>query len=347
MSYTYKDIAKRSGVSITTVSRVINKKDLHKVGKKNREKVEALIKKLDFTPNIIARSLVSKKTFNIAVAIKDLEDIINPYFSQVVSGIAYVLERRGYYLQLVRTLSGKEPPLSPYYLKAIQEKRVDGLILLSEEAKDKEVLELHRKKVPIVLVNRYINGEKIHSVLIDNEKGLYEAAKALIGLGRRKIVFMAGSLEFQLDRDRLNGYKRALSENNIGFDASLVTEGRFEFDKASEAFERLLAQNKQFDAIAASDDVMALACITALKKKSISVPGDVSVIGFNDMLLVPAASPTLSSMRLPLVDIGKEAANMLLKLIDKEKFERLSVTFTPELIRRESIAPYSRKDQAG
>lgn len=343
MPYTYKDIAKKSGVSITTVSRVINKKDLHKVGKKNREKVEALIKRLDFTPNIIARSLVSKKTFNIAVAIKDLEDIINPYFSQVVSGIASVLERRGYYLQLVRTLSGKEPPLSPYYIKAIQEKRVDGLILLSEEAEDKQVVELYRKKVPLVLVNRYIDGEKIPSVLIDNEKGLYDATKALIESGRRKIFFMAGSLEFQLDRDRLKGYKKALLENNIEFDGSLVAEGRFEFDKATSALEKLLAQKKEFNGIAASDDVMALACITALKKKGISVPGDVSVIGFNDMLLVPVASPTLSSMKLPLVDIGKEAANMVLRLIDKEKLEKIAIIFTPELIRRESIGPYSQK----
>ncbi len=343
MSYTYKDIAKKAGVSITTVSRVINKKDLHKVGKKKQEKVAAVIKKLDFTPNIIARSLVSQKTFNIAVAIKDLEDIINPYFSQVVSGIASVLERRGYYLQLVRTLSEKEPPLSPYYFKAIQEKRVDGLILLSEEAPDKEVIDLHRKKVPLVLVNRHIDGEKIPSILIDNEKGLYDATKALIGLGRRKIIFMAGSLGFQLDRDRLAGYKKALSENGIEFDGSLVAEGFFEFDRASSALKKLLAQKKEFDAIVASDDVMALACITALKEKSISVPNDISVIGFNDMMLVPVSSPTLSSMRLPLVDIGKEAANMVLRLIDKEKLDKASVTFTPELVKRESIAPYIRK----
>lgn len=336
MSYTYKDIAKKAGVSITTVSRVINKKDLHKVGKKKQEKVAAVIKKLDFTPNIIARSLVSKKTFNIAVAIKDLEDIINPYFSQVVSGIASVLERRGYYLQLVRTLSEKEPPLSPYYLKAIQEKRVDGLILLSEEAQDKEVVELYRKKVPLVLVNRYIDGEKIPSVLIDNEKGLYDATKALIESGRRKVLFMAGSFEFQLDRDRLKGYKKALLESNIEFDGSLVAEGRFGFDKATSELEKLLAQNKEFNGIAASDDVMALACITTLKKKGISVPGKVSVIGFNDMMLVPVASPTLSSMRLPLVDIGKEAAGMVLRLIDKEKLEKAVVTFIPELIRRGS-----------
>lgn len=337
MPYTYKDIAKKAGVSITTVSRVINKKDLHKVGKKNQEKVKAIIKRLDFTPNIIARSLVSKKTFNVAVAIKDLEDIINPYFSQVVSGIASVLERRGYYLQLVRTLSDKDPPLSPYYIKAIQEKRVDGLILLSEEAADKEVVNLHRKKVPLVLVNRHIDGEKIPSILIDNEKGLYDATKALIDLGRRKIIFMAGSLGFQLDRDRLAGYKKALSENGIEFDESLVAEGFFDFDRASSALKELLAQKKEFDAIAASDDVMALACINILKEKGISVPDDVSVIGFNDMMLVPVASPTLSSMRLPLVDIGKEAANMVLKLIDKEKLEKISVIFTPELIRRESI----------
>jgi len=343
MTYTYKDIARKTGVSITTISRVINKRDLHKVGKRSQEKVEAVIKKLNFTPNIIARSLVSRKTFNIAIAIKDLEDIINPYFSQVISGIAYVLERKGYYLQLVRTISSKQPPLSPYYLKAIWEKRVDGLLLLSEEAMDKEVIELYKKKFPLVLVNRYIKDKNIPSILIDNEKGVYLATKALIDLGHEKIVFMSGALKFQLDQDRLKGYKKALLENNIKFDKGLVREGFFEFDKTTCALSPLLEGKKPFSAIVASDDVMALACITALKKKGMAVPDDISVIGFNDMLLVPVASPTLSSMRLPLADMGKEAAHMLLEIINKEKLKRKTITFTPELIKRESIAPYKSK----
>jgi len=115
-----------------------------------------------------------------------------------------------------------------------------------------------------------------------------------------------------------------------------VAEGGFEFDKASAALEKLLAQKKEFNGIAASDDVMALACITALKEKGIPVPAEVSVIGFNDMMLVPVASPTLSSMRLPLVEIGKAAADMVLRLIDKEKMEKAVITFIPELIKRES-----------
>jgi len=147
MSITYKDIAKKAGVSISTVSRVLNQTDLHKVGKATQKRVEKIIEKLDFTPNVIARSLVSRKTYNVAVAIKDLEDIINPYFNQVISGIAGVLERRGYFLQLVRTLLSKEGALSPYYLKAIQEKRVDGLILLSEEAKDKVLMGKERRSM--------------------------------------------------------------------------------------------------------------------------------------------------------------------------------------------------------
>lgn len=339
MVHTYKDIARKTGVSITTVSRVINKRDLHKVGKKSQKKVEVLIKKLNFTPNIIARSLVSRKTFNIAVAIKDLEDIINPYFSQVISGIAYVLEHKGYYLQLVRTVSSKNPPLSPYYLKAVQEKRVDGLLLLSEEANDKEVIELCRKKFPLVLVNRYIKDKNIPSILIDNKKGAYIATRTLIDMGHKRIVFMSGALKFQLDRDRLKGYKKALLENNIKFDKDLVKEGFFNFNKASSALNLLLEQKKPFSAIVASDDVMALACITLLKEKGMVVPDDISVIGFNDMLLVPVASPTLSSMRLPLADIGKEAAHMLLEIINKEKLKRKTITFIPQLVRRESMGP--------
>jgi LacI family transcriptional regulator len=336
MSITYKDIAKKAGVSISTVSRVINQTDLHKVGKSTQKKVEKIIEKLDFTPNVIARSLVSRKTYNVAVAIKDLEDIINPYFNQVVSGIAGVLERRGYFLQLVRTLSAKEPALSPYYLKAIQEKRVDGLILLSEEAKDKDVIELISKKTPVILVNRTIHGLKAPSVLIDNEGGLYEATKELIKLKHKRIVFLAGSLDFQLDRQRLKGYKKALREANIAYDKSLIIEGAFNFNQAATAIEGLLKKKVKFSAIVASDDVMALACINCLNERGYKVPADVSVIGFNDMLLLPLAS-TLSSMKLPLVELGRQAATMLLSIINDVPLKEMEVVFQPELIKRKSI----------
>jgi LacI family transcriptional regulator len=336
MTITYKDIAKKAGVSISTVSRVINQTDLHKVGKKTQKKVEKIIEKLDFTPNVIARSLVSRKTYNVAVAIKDLEDIINPYFNQVVSGIAGVLERRGYFLQLVRTLSAKEPALSPYYLKAVQEKRVDGLILLSEEAKDKDVIDIYNKKTPLVLVNRTIESLKAPSVLIDNENGLYEATRELIKLKHKRIVFLAGSLDFQLDKQRLKGYKRALKEAGLSYDKGLVIEGAFNFNRAATALDSLLKKKVKFTAIVASDDVMALACINRLEEAGLKVPADISVIGFNDMLLLPVAS-TLSSMRLPLVELGRKAASMLLSLINEDKIEEMEVVFKPQLIKRKSI----------
>jgi LacI family transcriptional regulator len=336
MSITYKDIAKKAGVSISTVSRVINQTDLHKVGKKTQKKVEKIIRQLDFAPNVIARSLVSRKTYNIAVAIKDLEDIINPYFNQVVSGIAHVLERKGYFLQLVRTLQAKKPALSPYYLKAIQEKRVDGVILLSEEAKDKDVIEMHKKKIPLVLVNRRIPKLNTPRILIDNQGGLYEATEELINLGHKKIVFMAGSLKFQLDKERLKGYKKALKEANIAFDKNLIAQGAFNFNKTARAIDKMISKKTGFTALVASDDVMALACINRLNEAGYKVPADVSVIGFNDMLLLPVAQ-TLSSMALPLVEMGRKAAAMLLAVINNEKIDEMEVVFKPQLIKRKSI----------
>ncbi|MDP8260937.1 MAG: LacI family DNA-binding transcriptional regulator [Candidatus Kappaea frigidicola] len=342
MSITYKDIARKAGVSISTVSRVINQTDLHKVGKTTQKKVEKIVEKLDFTPNVIARSLVSRKTYNVAVAIKDLEDIINPYFNQVISGIAGVLERRGYFLQLVRTVSAKEKALSPYYLKAIQEKRVDGLILLSEEAKNKDVIELFAKKVPVILVNRTIPNITAPSVLIDNEGGLYDATKELIELKHKRIVFLAGSFDFQLDKQRLKGYKKALKEANISYDKSLIIEGAFNFNQSATALGGLLKKKVKFSAIVASDDVMALACINLLNERGYKVPEDISVIGFNDMLLLPLAS-SLSSMKLPLVELGRKAATMLLSIINNDPIKEMEVIFKPELIKRNSIGINKKK----
>lgn len=338
MAYTCKDIAKKAGVSISTVSRVLNSKDLHKVGAKTQKKVGEVIDRLGYTPNIIAKSLVSRKSFSVAVALEDFGDIIGPYFSQVISGIAYVVQMKGYYLQLVGTLPAKDRPFSQHYMQAIREKRVDGVIVLSEAIDESEILKLWKEKFPVLLVNRYIKGKKIPSVLIDNEKGLYETTNELIELGHREIVFMAGSFKYQLDQDKIKGYKKALLENNIKYDKSLIIEGGFKFDKSISSLEKLIKKRKKFTGIIASDDFMAMACIAALKKKNISVPRDISVIGFNDMLFLPATSPTLSSMKVPLVEMGKKAASILFKIINNEKLGKMSVIFEPHFVKRESIA---------
>ncbi|MFA5093890.1 MAG: LacI family DNA-binding transcriptional regulator [Candidatus Omnitrophota bacterium] len=337
MAYTYKDIARKARVSISTVSRVINGKDLQKVGKKTQERVSKVVADLDFTPNVIARSLVSKKTFNIAVVVKDFEDIYYSYFSHVVSGIAGVLEKNGYYFQLTRAIKPKEEPLSPYYMKAFEEKRVDGMCILVEEALEKDVMALFEKKFPVVLVNRYIKGIKIPRVLIDNKEGLFRATKELLDTGHKRVAFLSGALRFQLDQDRLAGYKKALSEAGVGFDENLVAEGLFIYEKAYEATGTLLKQEPRITGIVASDDVMALAAIRRIRDAGLSVPEHISVIGFNDMFPFPPGSPTLSSMRLPLVEIGKTAAQMLLDIVSGKKVENDTVVFTPEYIRRESV----------
>ncbi len=339
MAYTYKDIAKKAKVSISTVSRVINGKDLQKVGKKTQERVSKVVADLDFTPNVIARSLVSRKTFNIAVVVKDFEDIYYSYFSHVVSGIAGVLEKNGYYFQLTRAIKPKEEPLSPYYMKAFEEKRVDGMCILVEEALEKDVMTLFEKKFPVVLVNRYIKEAKIPKVLIDNKEGLFRATKELLDTGHKRIAFLSGALRFQLDQDRLAGYKKALSEAGAGFDENLVAEGLFIYEKAYEATGILLKQEPRITGIVASDDVMALAAIRRIRDDGLSVPEHISVIGFNDMFPFPPGSPTLSSMRLPLVEIGKTAAQMLLDIVSGKKIENDTVIFTPEYIRRESVKP--------
>jgi LacI family transcriptional regulator len=339
MAYTYRDIARKAKVSISTVSRVINNKDLQKVGKKTQERVRKVVSDLDSTPNVIARSLVSRKTCNIAVVVKDFEDIYYSYFSHVVSGIAGVLEKNGYYLQLTRAIKPKEEPLSPYYMKAFEEKRVDGMCILVEEALEKDIITLFEKKFPVVLINRYIKGEKIPKVLIDNKEGLFRDTKELLDIGHKRVAFLSGALRFQLDQDRLAGYKKALSESGIGFDDRLVAEGLFMYEKAYEATGILLKEDPRITGIVASDDVMALAAIRRIRDTGFSVPEHISVIGFNDMFPFPPGSPTLSSMRLPLVEIGKTAAEMLLKIVSGDKVENDTVTFTPEYIRRESVKP--------
>lgn len=172
-----------------------------------------------------------------------------------------------------------------------------------------------------------------------HKEGLYKATKELINLGHKRIAFLAGAFKFQMDQNRCAGYKKALQETGIIFDERLLGEGFYNYEKAFEAAGELLRAEPRITGLIASDDMMALAAIRRIRDAGLSVPEHVSVIGFNDMFIFPTASPTLSSMRVPLVEIGKTAAQMLLKIINREKLDEEAIMFTSELIRRESAKP--------
>ncbi|MEA3306123.1 MAG: LacI family DNA-binding transcriptional regulator [Candidatus Omnitrophota bacterium] len=336
MPHTYKDIARITKVSPTTISRVINNKELYKVSKENQERVRKIIKKLDFTPNVIARSLVCRKTFNIAVGIRKLNDIMNPYFNRIISGLGSILQENGYHLQLSTVAPADGSSSLPPYSLTMREKRAEGLCLISQEADIRDIMSLYKQKIPLVLVDKYIPSQKIPSVLIDNKKGLYLAVKKLIELGHRRIAFLTGLQDLPYSRDRLSGYKKALEEEGITFDKRLVVRGAFDFEKDYSITARLLDVKPAFTALLTSDDVMAAAAMRKITERGFSIPKDISVIGFNDIVF-PITSPVLSSIYVPLVEIGKIAGKMLLETVHKKRLKKKVVTFVPELIQRESM----------
>lgn len=338
MSYTYKDIARMAGVSLTTVSRVVNRKELHKVSKKKQDRIKRIIERLNFTPNIIARSLARKRTFNVAVGIRKLDDIINPYFDHIISGLGTVLEKEGYHLQLTNVISPDSACSIPPYLLTMREKRADGLCLISQEAKDKDIISLYKQKLPIVLIDKYIPTQKIPTILINNKEGMYLITKELIRLGHRGIAFMTGIQDLPYSRDRLLGYKKALKEAGIPFREEIVVEGTFNFRKDYETTGHLLDVKPNITALLTSDDAMAIAAMRKISERGLSIPEDISVVGFND-LFSHLSYPTLSSVRLPLIEIGKLAGRMLLELINKRRLIEKTVTFVPELVCRQSTGP--------
>ena len=338
MNTTIKDVAKIANVSITTVSRVSN--GSKGVSAKTRRRVLNAIKELGYSPSAIASGLKTRLSKSIGIAVPDT---IGDFYGEVINGIESVATENGY--NLIVSLNHhiiKEELEAVNFFKA---KKVDGAILVTTSGDDDYVRSLIDEGYNIVLLDRDPHGLKIDTVKIDNFRGGHLATEYLLKLGHSAILFIQGVPYIDSSKERFNGYKRALKDNKIKFNPDFILSGDFFVESGYSSIRRYLDKyGLNFSAIFASNDQMAMGAIKALNDKGISVPDEVSVVGFDDSYISPYVIPPLTTIKQRREEMGKVATGLLLDRISSQsKKERIpqQIIIPVELIKRESAIPIS------
>ncbi|GEM44596.1 LacI family DNA-binding transcriptional regulator [Deinococcus cellulosilyticus] len=329
---TINEVARAAGVSISTVSRIINGTAF--VAEDKREAVEAALKQLGFQPNYLARTLISGRSMSIGVI---AEDIVSPYFADVIRGIEHHLLDTDY-----QPILNSGHWSSPYELRAIETliyRKVDALILLGSTLEDSKLLEI-AERVPLFIFGRIVKGLEDRCLALDQFKGGYLATRHLIELGHRDIVHITGP-ENHLDAlERLRGYQTALEDSGIPFQPQLVLQGDFLERTAYLSTLKLIESLSSFTAIFAANDQMAAGARLALYRKGLRIPDDVSLVGYDDLPGTAFMSPPLTTVHQPTYDIGQALAKHVLQVIQEELAEMPE--FELSLVVRESTSRLHR-----
>ena len=303
---TIKDVSRLAGVSIKTVSRVLNKEKY--VREATRAKVDAAMAALKFSPSLAARSLAGRRSFQIAL----IYDNHSPfYIHQIQDGIWAQCREQGVRM-LAQPADVASPTLAAEVGGLIDETHVDGIILSSPVTDAPEVLaELERRGIPFVRISPGTNHAMTSSVFMDDVQAADDMTTHLINLGHRRIGFVIGHPNHMASDQRLFGYRRALDRAGIGFEPSLVRPGQFDFASGAAAAELLLDLPEPPTAIFASNDDMAAGVLAVAHRRDVAVPGALSVAGFDDTELASAVWPPLTTIRQPTRDLAYSAAGLL------------------------------------
>jgi LacI family transcriptional regulator len=342
---TIRELARLSGVSVGTVSRALN--GYPDVGEATRERVLALAQELDYTPDSAARRLVTRRSHVVGVILDTGEghpDLGHPFFHEVLIGVKEQLGAEGYDLLLFAS----EHPGGGFgahsYLKRCRHHGVDGVVLMGINADDPEVERLARSSLPCVSVDVEVAGRGTAWVISDSGEGAKLAVEHLVSLGHRRIATIAGMMDTNPGRERLRGFQRAMAATGLDYDDELVAYGDFYYESGVAAMERLLSEPDPPTAVFAASDMMALGAMRAIHAAGLSVPGDVSVVGFDDIPMAAMAHPPLTTVRQDKVGLGTRAAQTLLERIaaaDAEANGEVTatrVTLPVSLVTRESTA---------
>ncbi|MGI6284384.1 LacI family DNA-binding transcriptional regulator [Neomoorella humiferrea] len=329
---TIKDVAKHAGVSVTTVSRVLNN-SRHPISPETRERVLAAIKELGFYPNAMARSLQLHETKTIGLI---LPDIANPYYPGIVRGVEDVAHEKGYTVILCNTDRSRERTKA--YLRVLREKRVDGVIFTGGGAVEDASREhfFDHGQIATVVIGRH--KADLPAVQVDNVQSAQEAVEHLIKLGHRRIATITGPAVSTTARDRLEGYRRAMEAEGIAIESAWIVEGDFEFNSGYQAVGKLPLQGpEKITAIFAHNDLMAIGAIKALQEKGLKVPEDVAVVGFDNIPLASFITPALSTVAVPVYDLGVTAMRVLAELLAGRKVPPVTVLATHLEVRESSL----------
>jgi len=330
---TIQDVAARAGVSITTVSRVINDTD-YPMRPETRRRVLEAIEALDFRPSPLARGLLGKSTRTIGLIIPDIS---NPYYPLLSRGVEDVASEHGYTVIFCNT--DRKVAKLRNYLEVLREKQADGIIFAGGGMDTEgDPLPLTEIGSPVVLVGRH--RLPFPSVQVDNVGAALVATEHLIQLGHRRIAFIGGPTALSSARDRLKGYRRAMEQAGLPIDDGMVREGDFGHDSGYRACVSLLEDvSPRPTAIFAANDQMALGAMAAALDLGVRVPDELAVVGFDDIPAGRFVRPSLTTISLPTYEMGTTAARLLLKMLAGEEVEEITGLPTTLVVRQSSGMP--------
>jgi LacI family transcriptional regulator len=332
---TIKEVARRAGVSVGTVSNVMS--GTSSVGADLRERVERAIRDLNFHPDHIARSLKWRRTHTLAMVISD---ITNPFFPLVVRGAEDAASKRDYLLTIFNTDDQVERERQ--VLSVLRTRRVDGLLVVvsPDSEKNPQLAEMIEAGTPVVCLDRVPPHLKADSVQVDNVKGSRICVRHLLSMGHRRIGVITGPRKLQTARDRLEGYQLALREAKIPFREAFTREGDFRFESGYRLAKDLCLSHPRPTALFALNGTMGMGALKAIQELNLRCPEDVALAVFDDVPGGDVFRPQLTVVSQPAYDIGYRAAELLIERVNNEieSDKPLSVTLEPELKIRQSTA---------
>ena len=336
---TIKDVAEYAGVSPSTVSRVINENN--KISGETKRQVREAMDKLGYYPNEIARSLVKQKTKSIGLVLSRPADraLANPFFPDIIRGIASELQTHNF--QLVLTTAEDYQNERNQALKLLRNGSIEGLIVMAAKVKDDLIGRLVKNNYPFVLVGRSQELNNIPRVDNDNVKSARRMTELFISRGYEDIALLTGPEDYVVTQDRQQGYRQALEQAGFDYNEKFIYRSDFTYEAGLITAKKLLKERGEIiDGVFAVDDILAMAVVRAAQNLGISVPNNLGVVGFNDAPLASLIDPALTTVSIPIVEMGREAADMVVRMINGQgslKDYDEEILIPTEIIHRNSL----------
>ncbi|MCJ7519802.1 MAG: LacI family transcriptional regulator [Anaerolineaceae bacterium] len=307
---TIHDVAKKAGVAPITVSRVINNSGY--ISDKTRKNVEAVITELGYVPNILARSLRSKRTNTLALV---FTDITNPFFTILARGVEDTASSAGFNVIFCNTDESQEK--EDNYIQLLLQKQVDGILLVPAGSKTKSIRVIQEQNTPLVILDRHVSNSNVDIVRGDSEGGAYQLTKFLIDLGHRRITIISGPRDVSTAEDRLLGYKRAMEE--FGLNENIQSYyGSFSQASGFELTRKIFLHDPKPTALFAANNLMAIGALKALREIGLIVPDDVALVSFDDIPENLSIFPFMTVVAQPSYELGKRATELLISRIKND-----------------------------
>jgi len=333
MTSIIEQIAKELDISNASVSRALN--DRPGVGAELRERILQRARELKYSPSIIARGLAKSQTFGIGFFVREKPGISmhsDPFYGEILHGVEQALANTDYHVTIA-TLT-REILAAPLEFRFVRERRIDGMILAGPDIPSETIMAMMQTEIPVALVDNQLNHSSVSCVNSDDENGAYQAARHLLDLNHRKIGALSGPKQWSSSVRRVAGYQHALAEYNLPL--SIVYAAQTTIESGEQSYRRLIEQNPHLTAICAVNDAMALGAMRAAQDTGKSIPGDLSIIGFDDIPLASLNEPQLTTIRVPKRQMGVEVAQRMIALLNNPDLSPVELRVSVELIRRSS-----------